>query len=101
MESRATNKLEFLDAIKIVPSRKEAQAENYRRISKLGQPIFRIDCLESSKVPSDDKKTFGYLERTLYLCIGAQVVVNQNILAEKGIYNAAVGTTRNDKSIKY
>ena len=32
------------------------------------------------------------MEETLYLCAGAKVVINKNINAEKGIYNAAKGT---------
>lgn len=76
-----------------MPTRKLFRAENRAKLADLAREttIYKIACEQSKKIQEKDTEIFGYLEENLYLCVGAQIVINNNINAEKGIYNAAKG----------
>ena len=83
----------FHNAITIVPTRKMFRAQNRAKLTDLAREttIYKIACEQSKKIQEKDLDIFGYLEENLYLCEGAQVVINKNINAQKGIFNAAKG----------
>ena len=76
----------------IVPTRKMFRNYNRTKLAELAEtsPIYKIDCVQTQKKKkTEELNDFGYMEETLYLCVGAKVVINKNLNAEKGIYNAA------------
>ena len=68
-----------------------ARAENIKALNKLEAPVFKIESKDTGNAENIDRADFGYIEKTLYLCKGARVVINKNINTRMGIYNAAQG----------
>ena len=68
------------------------KSANLQKVSLLAAPKIKIDCEQSPGLTGDMREVFGYVEKTLYLCEGAKIVINRNINVQKGIYNAARGT---------
>ena len=83
--------MDFHDAIKIVPTKQTAREENLDRLKRLNSPIFHVTAQDSPKFSQYYEDQCGYLEKNLFICEGAEVVVNHNVSTERGIYNAARG----------
>ena len=80
--------------------------ENRKAINRLPGPIFKIQAEQSLNYDEMAQRDSGYLQKTLYLCVGARVVLNQNSVTEKGLFNAAKGTVmhilfNNDSEAQY
>ena len=80
------------NATKIVPTRRLVKEENFYQLKRLGQPIFKIESDDKGETTASAEELFGNVEKNLYLCKGAQVVINKNINPSKGIFNSSTGT---------
>ena len=67
------------------------RVENIRALNKLTAPVHKIEARDRGKISVAKSDVFGYLEKDLYVCGDARVVVNKNINVQMGIYNAAQG----------
>lgn len=95
----------FENAMTIAPTRNIIDKANNSSLEKLKKPIFKQTSTDAPRMTLAIKEDFGYFLEDLYLCEGAQIVINKNLHVDAGIYNGAKGQIVRmlfeDKNLKY
>ena len=91
-KERATNIPLFEQALRLFPTNMKVNEHNIKKIGVMNQPIARIDAVHSGKGASAaPEKEAGNLQRVLYLCKGAQVMLTSNLSVKHGLVNGSIG----------
>ena len=89
---RAENFHLFDEALRLFPKNELVKEYNLKHILAMQQPIGKIDALHTgtgaSKALSQEA---GGLQRVIYLCKGAQVMLSTNLCVIHGLVNGAIG----------
>ena len=84
-----------VDTTYLFPTNKEVNSHNVKQLKKLGNPIVRINSLNSSsRAKNLSPESFRGLRNFLYLCVGSKVVLTLNIRTELGLCNGTTGVVR-------
>ena len=91
--SNVLNLTEFQDAIKLFYSNEQVGNLNHEKLTRLQQPVARIDALHSSPIAKTlSSEDMSGLQPVIFLAKGAKVMLTMNLWASAGLCNGATGT---------
>ena len=92
-EKQKEKRFENDDVIHIFNTNKEVLAHNNKKLLNLRNKIALIECVNTGNGASMNDDKFGGLHSTMFLCVGAKVVLTRNFL-NVGLSNGSTGIVK-------
>lgn len=82
----------FEDAIRIYNQKKSVQAYDYQKLEAMQSPTVTIKAQYEGLGASASSEESGGLEQSITLCVGARVMLTENVWVDQGLVDGALGT---------
>ncbi|KAF4946589.1 hypothetical protein FSARC_14162 [Fusarium sarcochroum] len=84
--------ISFNEAVRIYPTTQQVRDYNRHHMELLNRPVILINPTHGSKYGNDaDSEAAGNLHKTLPICLGARVMLTENIWTSVGLGSGAMG----------